>query len=675
VTDGGAVRDRLPSLRHRHLPPAALAILVAARLFSLPAVIYPDGVVLLSNDPYFYRTLVDRTVAGPFSLPPGARVGEPLFVATLAAATALVGSSGVALAVYPVVVTALAGLLVHATATRVTDDFRVGVASVLWLAAVPAHAWRTSLGGGDHHAFDYLWVALTLYCLVALLGETERARRRTVGLGVGVGAQVLAWEAGPLLVLPAALGVGAVPFVRGTTAETARRLRPVVAGFGLAAVGAVGAHALLGWQSPPVVAVPGLCALGAVGVIGLIRVAARTPWPRAAYAVGGGVGLGVTAAALWVGAPAFRAEAAAGAGFLAGPGTWEMAGLFEDFGPVLGPVILLGYAPFVALAALPTVARRLRDGDTGWLFVGAYALVFGALAVAHRRFAGEFAAPLAVLAGMGLVVLLWSLGACRSALAAGRPDGTERVSLPGRRRVLLLTGVSVGAYAPGVHFTRLVVEDGVVDPRLYRAARWIEGYARRRGLEYPANYVLSEEGRNRMFNYFVSGDGLSAEFASETYVPLLTTGDLPSWYERLAGRVGFVVVRTVRAYDAAGEGLVTGSPPNYRRLYRHLGSASGDFDGVAHYRAVYTSPDRFVAVFELVPGATITGRGTPGERVAVETRVSLPSGTLDFRRETTAADDGTFAVTVPHPGRYAVGERSVRVSEEGVWTGATVPVE
>ncbi|MFC7174643.1 hypothetical protein ACFQL0_17460 [Haloplanus litoreus] len=442
----------------------------------------------------------------------------------------------------------------------------------------------------------------------------------------------------------------------------------------LASVVAVGVHALLGWQSWPVVAVPVLCAVGGAGAVGLTRVAARTARPRAAYAVGGLVGLGVVAS-LWFGASAFRAEATAGAAFLARPGTWEMAGLFEDFGPVLGPVILLGYAPFVALAALPSVGRRIRAGDAGWLFVLTYALVFGALAVSHRRFAGEFAAPLAILAGMGLVVLLWSLGVCRSVLAAGRPDGEERVSLPGRRRTLLLAGVSVGACAPGTHFTRLVVEESVVDPRLYRAARWIERYARRPGLDYPENYVLSEEGRNRMFNYFVNGRGLSTPLAAETCVPLLTTERLSSWYGRLADRVGFLVVRTVPAYESAGESLVAGPPANYRQLHHHLGSAADGLDGVAHYRAVYASPDGFVSVFELVPGATITGRDRPEDRVVVETTVSLPHGSLDFRRRTEAAADGTFTVTVPHPGQYTVGERTVRVTERAVRAGATVSVE
>ncbi|WP_251342633.1 hypothetical protein [Haloplanus halophilus] len=671
VTDGGDAdrsRVRPPSDGRRGLLLGALVALVAVRLLSLPAVIHPDGVALLSNDPYFYRTLVDRTVAAS-ALPPRARVGEPLFVATLAAAAALVGSSGVALAVYPLVATVLSGWLVHATATRVTDDPRVGLAAVLWLATVPVHAWRTSLGAGDHHAFDYLWVALTLCCLVSLPTASGRERRLlTAALGVAAAGQVLAWEAGPLLLLPAAVGVAGLPLRR--PADAPSRLRPVAAGFGVAAALAAAVHAGLGWGSAPVVAAPALLCLGAAGATALAGAAGRTARPRATYAAGGAVGLGVAGAALWYGAPALRAEAVTGAAFLGRAGTWEMAGLFGTFGPALGPLILLGYAPFVAVAALPAAARGLWNGEAGWSFVTAYALVFGALAADHRRFAGEFAVPLAVLSGAGLVALLGYVGVVGSGTGA-----TEtRVESPDRRRALLLGGVALAAYAPGVHFARLVVGEMTVDPRLYRAARWIEGYARRRGLDYPANYVLSEEGRNRMFNYFVNGRGLSASFAAETYAPLLTTGRLSSWHARLADRVGFLVVRTVPAYESAPEGLVSSGPRNYRRLHHHLGSAADGFDGVGHYRAVYTSPDGFVSVFELVSGATIRGRGPPGERVVVGTTVALPHGTLDFRRVAVTGDDGAFAVTVPHPGHYEVGGRVVRVTERAVRRGATVTV-
>jgi hypothetical protein len=113
-------RRRLPSdpfggLRRRHLLAATLLLLVATRLFSIRAVVFPDGIALLSNDPYAYRALVDRAVEdGGVAVPETVRVGEPLFVAV---ATALVGDSGVVLAAYPLVVTVASAVAVSAAAT------------------------------------------------------------------------------------------------------------------------------------------------------------------------------------------------------------------------------------------------------------------------------------------------------------------------------------------------------------------------------------------------------------------------------------------------------------------------------------------------------------------------------------------------------------------------------
>jgi dolichyl-diphosphooligosaccharide--protein glycosyltransferase len=333
------------------------------------------------------------------------------------------------------------------------------------------------------------------------------------------------------------------------------------------------------------------------------------------YAVSAGVGASVGGGALWTLWPAFRGELGSGLAFLARSGRWEMAGLFADFGPIFGPVILLGYAPLVALVGV-AVAVRDRDHGGAWAVVLAYALVVGVVAVRHRRFAGEFAVPLA-------------------------------------------------AYAPGAHFTRLVAGEQVVDPRLYRAARWIERRAAGRELTYPENYVLSEEGRNRMFNYFVNGRSLSAGFAADTYLPFLTGGNLSEWYDRLAGRVGFVVVRTVPAYESE-DGLVSGMPPNYRRLHDNLGSAAGGFEGAGHFRAVYASPERYVTAFELVAGATLVGRAETAGQVTARTVASMPVGpAFEFRR-TAAVTDGGFAVTVPHPGRYRIDGRTVRVTEADV---------
>ncbi|AZH26608.1 hypothetical protein [Haloplanus aerogenes] len=188
--------------------------------------------------------------------------------------------------------------------------------------------------------------------------------------------------------------------------------------------------------------------------------------------------------------------------------------------------------------------------------------------------------------------------------------------------------------------------------------------------------MLSEEGRNRMFNYFVNGQSLSAGFAADTYLSFLTAGDLTEWYRRLADRVGFVVVRTVAAYESDG-GIVSGVPRNYRLLHHALGSATGGFDGTAHFRVVYASPDRYVTVFELVAGATIVGRGAPRERVAVETTVPVANvpERIEFRRVVETGANGRFDVTVPHPGRYRIGDRTVRVTETDVRAGATVRID
>jgi len=664
VSAGAAGRE----LDRRHHLAAALLVLVVTRTFSLPAVVHPDGVALLSNDPYFYRALVDRAVSGG-AVPDPIIAGEPLFVAVAALGMALVGDSGVVLAGYPVVVTVVSGCAVYLTATRLHDDRRAGLAAILWLATVPVHAWRTSLGGGDHHAFDYLWVAVTLLALVRLLDTRRGVKESRVDaatLGVGVGAQVLAWEAGPLLVAPAAATVALLPLLLAKPADSTARLRFVTLGFGLAATLAVGTHVLLGWQSRPVVAVPVLACLVAAAAAGLAHLSARTVRPRFAYAVGGGISASVGGAVLWRVFPALRSEFVAGVDFLARTGTWEMAGLFADFGPLFGPVILLGYAPFLALVGVGVATWELRRGTDGWLAVLAYALVFGIVAVPHRRFAGEFALPLAVLAGVGFVAALRWIG-----LVTERGGSDAGAVAPGRRRALLLGGVSLAVYAPGVHFTRLVVGEQVVDPRLYRAARWIERDATARGLAYPENYVLSEEGRNRMFNYFVNGQSLSAGFAADTYHPFLTTPGLSTWYRQLADRVGYVVVRTVDAYES--DGMVSGMPPNYRRLHRQLGSAAdGGFDGVAHFRAVYASPDRYVTVFRLVAGATVEGWGPPDSRITLETTASLVHGAFEFRRVAETNGEGAFAATVPHPGTYVVGDRTVRVSEADVRTGATV---
>jgi hypothetical protein len=53
----------------------------------------------------------------------------------------------------------------------------------------------------------------------------------------------------------------------------------------------------------------------------------------------------------------------------------------------------------------------------------------------------------------------------------------------------------------------------------------------------------------------------------------------------------------------------------------------------------------------------------------------MPAGpAVEFRRTAGVTDRG-FAVTVPHPGRYRVDGRTVRVTEADVRAGTTVRVD
>jgi dolichyl-diphosphooligosaccharide--protein glycosyltransferase len=179
-----------------------LALTVVFRTSTYPAV-FRDRVVYPGNDPYYYVYFVERTLtAGDWSLgelPAPMETGEPgTFVGLVAAVelTGGLGGHGVVLAWLPVLAAVTTALLVYLLACAVTDDRRIALASVLVLAVLPIHAVRAGLGFVDHHAFDYVWLTLTAWGLVAAfdlegLGP-DWATVRAVGLlGAGVAKALL----------------------------------------------------------------------------------------------------------------------------------------------------------------------------------------------------------------------------------------------------------------------------------------------------------------------------------------------------------------------------------------------------------------------------------------------------------------------------------------------------
>lgn len=113
----------------------------------------------------------------PWSLPAGVATGEPLLVTTLWLGSLLFSGSEVAadhvVAWYPVLLALLTGVLVYGITVRASRDPRIGLAAVALLAVTPAHAFRTSVGFADHHAFDVFWLSLTAYALLVVLTGSD----------------------------------------------------------------------------------------------------------------------------------------------------------------------------------------------------------------------------------------------------------------------------------------------------------------------------------------------------------------------------------------------------------------------------------------------------------------------------------------------------------------------
>ena len=670
---------------------AALAVVFVTRTYVIGS-IYRDGdIVLSSNDPYYYRYHVEQVAANAGSptdfdalsvLPEVLTNGEPLTIATLWWVASLFGGGktviGHVLAWYPVVSALVTSVLLYLLAVRVSSDRRVGLASVLFLAFIPGHAFRTSLGFADHHAFDYPWLALTALALVvALTTVTDRASLRrpqpwiaAVGIGVGTAGQVLAWEAGPLLVLPVSLVVLGQTLLDVSSDRSALvRNAPVLAGLGFGAVLAGAVHAVVGWQTALVASAPTLLAVGTVVVITTAEVARRVGGTvRQLTAVDFGLGV-ISLLVFRFGFTEqwgtfdrrldtlFRSDAIA-----------ETYGLFSA--DAFGFLFLLGLTLFLALPAMVWGINLARSDQSGWLVVSSYAWVLLVLAVIQVRFVGELATFLALFAGLAFVWAASWVDLARPVLTTGDRDFRD-VLVPDTRAVaslfvLFLLFGSLGMVQVPVKTSQVLVDDGTYD-----AATAIEADAAERGLEYSENYVLSRWGQNRVYNYFVNGESRSYSYARQTYGPFIAATEPDEAHNRISNRVGYVVTTETEVEEPT---------TMYVRLQQHFGSRNGDVGGLAHYRPLFVSEDGGHKAFAVVPGGTIQGTAAPNSTVSVTVTVAVSGREVTYERQTIANQNGEFAVTVPNPGTYTVttdggSETTVDVSEQTVYGGGNVTVE
>lgn len=688
LLSGGLAR---PTVSRRHLIGGILAtcLVIAFRLVSLPSVYQSDYIVLLANDPYYYRYwLFDFIYSSrhPLVVSDGIQVGEPLLLAALQVTTVLFGKSPAAaeqvLSWYPVVAAVGCALAVYWIGLKLTNDHQVAIASVVFLAVLPAHGYRTLLGFADHHAFDFLLLGITFASVISFehvsITTVRDLSSRNVWpwvffAGIGIGAHVLAWNAGALLLVP--LSVFAVVrtllIVKHETSVVA--MGPLLLSATLGGIIAYLGHSVFGWQQffmivPPLLLAAGIAVLTAVVALARRQDIGTTP---------ASVGLVASGAIMIAGAivlvPEFGTQFVQETSRLvlgSERNISETQSLFStDFGFIVAP---FGYFGLSIFFALPVFAWAGWFGWTenrgDWLTLSSYAWVLFVLSIFQVRFAGHLALPTAVGTGFAFVWLSARVGNLSVPGVGSTEESKERQSwgrsvqsdtstsddrdLKSTVSVLVAIFLLVGGL--GAVITPARADALTHDQSAVTATQEMEAYATAHNLQWPESYVFSVWDHNRMHNAFISGESRSYGYAQQNFDEFLASTNNSAWYQRLQGRAGFVVVPEFGNFRDAPDATM------YAQFQRAWGVDT-------HYRVLYAADDGRKA-FAIVPGTVVNGSAT-GETVTV-------SGTMEFNNRTQGVsttvpvENGTYSVRISTPGTYTIGNQTVTVTENDVLTSS-----
>lgn len=704
---------------------AALGVLFATRTLIYSSVIRGEHVVSPSNDPYHYRYWLEELLAESdgiviTDMPERAAETRPLtHAANWLFATLLGGDQWAAdmvAAWFPVVATLALGVVVYWLAVIVSDDARVGVVAVVLLAITPLHAVYSTIGFLEHRPHQYFWIGVTMLTLAWLAVDLDQRRAgapttqaairehlqqswtwvAAVALGLAIAFSVHAWGGGVLLLVPAAAYVAlkvAVDVRAGIPPALANL--PVLVGLGLGAVLAAFLHFGWGWHEVFTAAIPVLVVIGAVAVVGLGELWRRLEWP--AWGLVGveigfaGFGL-LTFRYLRPGDWTRLVERASDLFFRGG--ARETTSLFSvDQAIVIGPLSQFGVWFYIALLVLGWACwTSVRRYAPGWTLLSVYGSFWLVLAAIQARFAGQLTIPFAVLGGLGFVHLLAWANVARvpaplrgsdenesgdrntQTAAADGGGATEDEQarepsfvVPGDTVTLVsLVWICLLIFGMSLLFLPSIVGQTAYSDGEFEAAMAIDDHAADVDREYPENFVLSNWGDNRMYNYFVNEEADRYAYALDNFEAFQTDDDPDGWYEEFEkSQVGYVVMN-----DEDG---TYPEEISQARLHDNLGTGGEDTEPLEHYQAIYVGDEE--TAFAVVPGATITATGEPEEMVSIETEVTVSGETLTYEREVTAQQDGTLEVTVPYPGDYTVGDRDVTVSAADVENGSTISLE
>jgi dolichyl-diphosphooligosaccharide--protein glycosyltransferase len=533
----------MPSRPFRCAIVVTLVVTVALRALPYPSLRREHSLMLPRNDPYHYRTVVDglhRTADGLALDAVGEQAGEPLFYAVAYWLTLPAGNSPEATAAVFVWVPVATGVLTAAVvgwiALRVTADERVALLSVALLAVYPMHLQYTAVGVVDHHALDYLLLAVSVAALLEIVQVTERVesplRNRRLWLSavlfaVAVGSGMLAWNGA---LVPMLLPVGGYAVAVGVVGLSHERpLSPLLGPLTVGLLGATALAAILhlrwGWQERAVVVAPALVAAGIALVAVSVWLARRRAWSPARGTAVAAVAPVVIALGVQAVVPGILAR------FQERLSVWLFTrGHITEAQSLLDPSSLVTVKPLSQFGVLlvwgvPGLAwlavRAVRQSERETLLLATVAGVLGGLTVLQLRFAGEWAVVLPVVAAVGVLEHCSRMGLCTSPLN----DGRQRLSTPAPAGVLILVLVlSIGLVVSVSTAGAVAVDDDRAS-----AAGYLDAHA-------DDESVLSPWGTHRLYNYHASGDGRSYRLSADHYAAVVG-GEQPP-----PDSVGWVVV-------------------------------------------------------------------------------------------------------------------------------------
>ncbi|MFC7237687.1 MFS transporter [Saliphagus sp. GCM10025317] len=685
----------------------ALCFLFAMRLTQYGSVFRGEDVVSPGNDPYYYRYWMDELLSqstNPMNvgllaeMPQGATNRRPLTHALNWWFAALLGGDQAAAdtvaAWLPVVATLALGVVVYALAVVVTRDPRVGIASVVLLAVAPVHAVYTQVGFLEHRLHQYFWLGVTLLALAWLAVDLTRRRERAgtreairghlrspitwvwaLVLGFTLGISAHLWGGSSLLFMPLAVYVGfrAALDARDGVSPTLANL-PLLVGLGIGSALSAWLYVSWDWQLGFVALTPAMVFGGALCVVCLGEL-----WRTLDLHVGGMVALEAAITALGIYLfrrfrPADWADAQARADdLLLREGYTESVSLFTpEYMVLFGPLVQLGISFYLGVAVMGwAVWLCTRRYEPAWLLLTVYAAVLMVLAGIQIRFAAQFMIPIAVLGGLGFVYLLSAIDLSRRPVPFRSTedrrvaaDGGEKMSFPERQQVAYLLGIGLLVCGMGLLFVPGLSGQITYSESEYAAAQAIDEHATEWNRTYPENFVLSAWGENRVYNYFVSGEAESYNYARRNYGEFSSSIDPDGYYGQFEGRVGYIVLEALNSPPVAASAQ--------HQLLEDLGTGE---EPLAHYQLLYVDDEQSTAAFAVVPGATINATDEPGETVTVRTEVTVSGAELVYERNVEVGSDGTLEVTVPYAGEYTVGGQEVTVTEANVLEGETVVEE